>query len=199
MGRTSPDGRAPPPSREIRVIEPTRRHYNVSAAHHINTYAHFTLCKLTACAALLQTAWRLQMQLPKGATVAVTDGEKFNLFRNAGDEADLKLISLAHDALIAGGHQGATPGRHGSSANPDGGQDKEDGFSAGVVALLNKKVLAGEISSLLIIAAPRTLGAIRPQYHAKLKAVLIDEISKDLTGHTVQDVEKAIAAAQTDK
>ena len=37
------------------------------------------------------------MQLPKGATVAVTDGEKFNLFRNAGDEADLKLTPLAHD------------------------------------------------------------------------------------------------------
>jgi protein required for attachment to host cells len=135
------------------------------------------------------------MQLPKGATVAVTDGEKFNLFRNAGDEADLKLTPLAHDALNASDHQGSTPGRHGSSANPDGGQDKEDGFSAGVVALLNKNVLEGQISSLLIIAAPRTLGAIRPQYHAKLRAVLIGEISKDLTGHAVHDVEKAIAAA----
>lgn len=135
------------------------------------------------------------MQLPKGATVAVTDGEKFNLFRNVGDEADLKLTPLAHEALNADDHQGSTPGRHGSSANPDGGQDKEDGFSAGVVALLNKKVLAGEISGLLIIAAPRTLGAIRPQYHAKLRDALIGEISKDLTGHAMHDVEKAIAAA----
>ena len=134
------------------------------------------------------------MQLPKGTTVAVTDGEKFNLFRNAGDEADLKLTPLAHDVLNAD-HQGSTPGRHGSSANPDGGQDKEDGFSAGVVALLNKQVLAGQISDLLIIAAPRTLGAIRPQYHAKLRAALIGEISKDLTGHAVQELEKAITAA----
>ena len=135
------------------------------------------------------------MQLPTGATVAVGDGEKFNLFRNAGDEADLKLTPLDHEALNVGDHQGSTPGRHGSSANPDGGQDKEDAFSAGVVALLNKRVLAGQITHLLIIAAPRTLGAIRPQYHAKLKAALIGEISKDLTGHAVQDVEKAIAAA----
>ncbi|RYY14347.1 MAG: host cell attachment protein [Alphaproteobacteria bacterium] len=139
------------------------------------------------------------MQLPKGAIIAVTDGEKFNLFRNAGDEADLKLTALSHDALNVDDHQGSTPGRHGSSANPDGGQDKEDAFSAGVVALLNRKVLAGEVSSLLMIAAPRTLGAIRPQYHAKLKAVLIGEISKDLTGHAVQDLEKAIAAAQPDR
>ncbi len=134
------------------------------------------------------------MQLPKGATVAVADGEKFNLFSNAGDEGDLKLTPLAHEAINAD-HPGATPGRHGSSANPDGGQDEEDGFSAGVVALLNQQVLAGQISDLLIIAAPRTLGAIRPQYHAKLSAVLVGEIAKDLTGHPLQDVEKAIAAA----
>lgn len=134
------------------------------------------------------------MQLPKDATVAVADGEKFNLFRNAGDEAGLKLTPLAHDAVDAE-HQGATPGRHGSSANPDGGQDKEDGFAAGVIALLNKKVLAGQISSLVIIASPRTLGAIRPQYHAALTAILAGELAKDLTGHAVSDVEKAIQAA----
>jgi protein required for attachment to host cells len=134
------------------------------------------------------------MQLSKGATVAVADGEKFNLFRNAGDEAGLKLEPLAHDPVDAN-HQGSTSGRHGSSANPDGGQDQEDGFSAGVVELLNKKVLSGGISSLLIIAAPRTLGAIRPQYHAQLTAVLVGEIAKDLTGHALKDVEKAVTAA----
>lgn len=134
------------------------------------------------------------MQLPKGATVAVADGEKFNLFRNAGDEAGLKLEPLAHHPVDAN-HQGSTPGRHGSSANPDGGQDKEDGFSAGVVDLLNKKVLSGDITALLVIAAPRTLGAIRPQYHARLTAALVGEIPKDLTGHALHDVEKAIAAA----
>lgn len=134
------------------------------------------------------------MLLPKGATVAVADGEKFNLFRNAGDEAELKLAPLAHDPVDAD-HQGATPGRHGSSANPDGGQDKEDGFSAGVIDLLNKKVLSGEISALLIIAPPRTLGAMRPQYHAQLTAILVGEIAKDLTGHALPDVQKTIGAA----
>jgi len=134
------------------------------------------------------------MQLSHGATVAVADGEKFNLFRNTGDEVGLKLAPLPH-AAVDPRHQGATPGRHGSSANPDGGQDGEDGFSAGVIELLNREVLAGRITALLIIAAPRTLGAIRPQYHAKLTAALVGEIAKDLTGHTPQDIEKAIANA----
>jgi len=135
------------------------------------------------------------MQLPKGATVAVADGETFNLFRNAGDEAGLNLEPVAHETVDAN-HPGATPGRSGSSANPDGGQDREDGFSAGVVDLLNKQVLGGKISALLVIAAPRTLGAIRPRYHAKLSDVLLGEIAKDLTGHALADVEKAIAAHQ---
>ena len=39
------------------------------------------------------------MQLPKGATVAVADGEKFNLFRNDGDEAGLKLVAVDHGPL----------------------------------------------------------------------------------------------------
>ena len=133
------------------------------------------------------------MQLSKGATVAVVDGEKFNLFENTGDESGLKLVALAHDA-VDDDHPGST-GRHSSAANPDGGQDEEDGFSTGVAALLNKKVLDGKIAHLLIIAAPRTLGALRPHYHAKLSAILIGEIDKDLTGHDIHALEKAIAAA----
>ena len=133
------------------------------------------------------------MQLPRNATVAVVDGEKFNLFRNSGDEADLKLVAVAHDAVD--GHNAASSGRSGSSANPDGGQDREDGFSAGVAQILNAKVLGGKIADLLVIAAPRTLGALRQHYHAKLSAVLVGEIPKDLTGHALHDLEKAIAAA----
>ncbi|RVA28410.1 host cell attachment protein, partial [Mesorhizobium sp. M7A.F.Ca.US.001.01.1.1] len=33
------------------------------------------------------------MDIPKGATVAVADGERLNLFRNSGDEANPKLTA----------------------------------------------------------------------------------------------------------
>ena len=46
----------------------------------------------------------------------------------------------------------------------------------------------------MIIASPRTLGAVRQHYHAKLSEVLLGEIARDLTGHPVHDVEKAVAA-----
>ncbi|MET0347426.1 MAG: host attachment protein, partial [Methyloceanibacter sp.] len=42
---------------------------------------------------------------------------------------------------------------------------------------------------------PRALGEMRKHYHAKLKDALVGEISKDLTGQTSADIEKALAAA----
>ncbi len=61
--------------------------------------------------------------------------------------------------------------------------------------MLNKRVLDGEIASLIIVAAPRTLGELRKHYHKALTAVLTGEISKDLTGHSMSDVQKTIMAA----
>ncbi|WP_242154832.1 host attachment protein [Sphingomonas sp. BAUL-RG-20F-R05-02] len=46
-----------------------------------------------------------------------------------------------------------------------------------------------------MIAAPRTLGELRKHYHKTLEAKLVGEVSKDLTGHTTADIEKAIASA----
>ena len=60
--------------------------------------------------------------------------------------------------------------------------------------MLNKRVLNGEISDLIIIAAPRTLGELRKSYHKKLSEVLRGEISKDLTGHRCTILRKHIAA-----
>ena len=55
--------------------------------------------------------------------------------------------------------------------------------------------LEGRIDGLVIIAAPRALGEMRKHYHKVLSAKLLGEIAKDLTGHSIADVETAIAAA----
>jgi len=134
------------------------------------------------------------MDIPKGTTVAVADGEKLNLFRNAGDEANPKLTALQEED-VANDNKGSGARHQSSSANPDDSQVTEDGFAAGIADLLNRQVLEGQIANLVVIAAPRTLGELRKHYHQKLSAVLVGEIAKDLTGHSMQDVEKTIAAA----
>jgi protein required for attachment to host cells len=134
------------------------------------------------------------MLLPKGTTVAVADGEKLSLFRNAGDEANPALKAVA-EPDIDSVNKGSGASHQNSSANPDGGQSAEDGFAGGIADMLNKRVLDGEIADLVIIAAPKTLGELRKSYHKKLSEGLRGEISKDLTGHALHDIEKAIAAA----
>jgi protein required for attachment to host cells len=134
------------------------------------------------------------MLLPKGTTVAVADGEKFNLFQNSGNEANPELTPMP-EADVETVNKGSGSSHQSSSANPDESQAAEDGFAGGIADLLNKRVLEGEISDLVIIAAPRTLGELRKSYHKKLSDVLRGEISKDLTGHALHDIEKAIAAA----
>lgn len=134
------------------------------------------------------------MKIPKGATIAVADGELINLFRNGGDESAPKLTSLTHAAIST--ENMGSGGRHqSSSANPSDSQQDEDSFAAGVAEMLNKRVLSGEIVSLIIVAAPRTLGELRKHYHKTLSAVLVGEVSKDLTGHSIADIEKIIAGA----
>ncbi len=134
------------------------------------------------------------MKIPKGATVAISDGERLNLFRNGGEESAPKLTALP-DAVISTENMGSGGRHQSSSANPSDSQQDEDSFAAGTAAMLNKRVLDGKIASLIIVAAPRTLGELRKHYHKALSAILVGEVAKDLTGHSIADIEKIIAAA----
>jgi protein required for attachment to host cells len=133
------------------------------------------------------------MNIPKDAIVAVADGEKLNLYRNDGEGSAPELAALP-DAVIVTDNKGAGGRHHSSSANPDESQQEEDSFAAGIAEMLNKHVLDGTISALVVVAAPRTLGELRKHYHKALSAVLVGELAKDLTGHSLADVQKALAA-----
>ena len=132
------------------------------------------------------------MILPTDTIVAVADGEKLNLFRNVGTETEMSLVAAAdQDVEAVLGAGGSTS----SSANPDDSSVEEAGFATGIVDMLNKRVLTGKFSNIVIIAAPKTLGEMRKHYHKKLEEALVGEIAKDLTGHAIADIEKTILAA----
>jgi protein required for attachment to host cells len=134
------------------------------------------------------------MQLPKGTLVAVADGKKLSLFRNGGTGAAAELTALPE--VSVDDHNRGSGSRHQSSAaNPSDSQQQEDGFAAGVADYLNKQVMNENVEHVVVIAAPRTLGELRKHYHTTLTAALVGEISKELTGHTIADIEKALSAA----
>lgn len=134
------------------------------------------------------------MMVPRGAIVAVADGETLNLFRNSGDETDLKLAPIPSGEIDTSNKSSGA--RHVSSAaNPDESQQQEDSFAAGVADVLNQIVLQNKAGAVVVIAAPRTLGELRKHYHKQLEMALVGEIAKVLTGQSAQDIEKALHAA----
>jgi protein required for attachment to host cells len=131
------------------------------------------------------------MQLPHGTFIALVDGEKFELFRNAGNEADPSLSSIASPTLDVHNKGGGTR-HHSSAANPTGNLLEEDAHAAAVVAWLDHEVLGHRIEHLAVIAAPRTLGEMRRHYSKQLEATLVLEVPKDLTGRSGQEIIAAL-------
>jgi protein required for attachment to host cells len=146
------------------------------------------------------------MHIPHDAAVLVLDGRKLLWLRNEGDDAHPNLVveqAREHadqaDRDQKTGPAGKAPGGPlaGGSAmgEADFHQQAEDRFAADAAGLLRERALANEFESLIIVAPPRTLGSIRPLYHAEVSARLKGEIGKDLTGHHIPDIEAAIKAA----
>ena len=132
------------------------------------------------------------MKVPKGALVAVVDGEKIALFENAGQQ-DVQLTALPTPSIEE--RASGAAGRISSEANPDNDTQAEDGFAMGVAEVLNKWALNGKFDKLLVIAAPKTLGELRKHWHKELSSRLVGEIAKDLTGHSTDQIAAAIDKA----
>lgn len=131
------------------------------------------------------------MLLPHGAVIALIDGEKFELYRNSGNEAAPELAALP--AVKLDEHNKGSGGRHYSSAgNPSESQQSEDAHAAGVASWLNGEVLAHRIDKLVIFAAPRTLGELRKHYHKQTEQALLKEYAKDLVGRPPEQIISAL-------
>jgi protein required for attachment to host cells len=134
------------------------------------------------------------MILPMNATVAVIDGEKLRLFRNTGKQGAPSLVALEEPVLSSDNKSSGA--RHASSAgNPDDSRLEEDSFVVAVADWLNNQALGNTFDAIAVIAAPKSLGELRKRYHKSLEAKLVVELAKDLTGHSIQDIEAALAKA----
>jgi len=146
------------------------------------------------------------LQLAHNAVVLVADGRKMLFLRNDGDAAypNLKVEHaqeqenpadrdhVSDDAGRASSPLGASQS---SMGRADAHQVEEDRFAADAADLLKRRALKNDYESLIVIAPPRTLGELRKHYHKEVADRLAGELDKDLTGHPIPDIEKAIAAA----
>lgn len=146
------------------------------------------------------------MQLPHKSVVLVADGRKMLLLRNEGDATHPNLTvehaqeqdnpATRDQATDSAGRASSPQGAAQSSVEPtDFHQLEEDRFAAEAAAMLKKRALSNDYESLIVVAPPRTLGELRKHYHKEVSERLKGEIDKDLTGHPIADIEKALIAA----
>lgn len=140
------------------------------------------------------------MQYPHGTTIAVTDGRKLRLFRNAGDELHLQLLELP-EPDVHGHEESAHRHQHTGQDNKDqqrlrdrrmDKQKQEESLEASVAAWLNHEVLTGRIAQLFVVAPPRTLGVLRQHYHVALKEKLLGELDREHTHDKIEWLREAL-------
>ena len=146
------------------------------------------------------------MLVPHNTFVVVADGRKMLFLRNEGDAQNPNLIvehaeeqanpaDRDHTTDDAGRASSPQGGSQSSMGRTDAHQLEEDRFAASTADLLKRRALGNEFERLIVIAPPKTLGELRKHYHKEVSNRITGELAKDLTGHPVPDIEKAIADA----
>lgn len=93
------------------------------------------------------------------------------------------------------GEGGAFAPARGTFEEVDFHQQEEDRFAIETAEMLNKRALAHKLDKLIVVAPPKTLGQLRKHYHKEVQSRIAGELAKDLTGHTVPDIEQALIKA----
>jgi protein required for attachment to host cells len=148
-----------------------------------------------------------KLKIPHDAFVLVGDGRKALFLRNEGDEKfpNLKTERLFEDENPPTHEQGSErPGR--VSKALDSGQRsavepvdwhhiEEHRFAKKVAAAMEQVVRTRKAPALVVVAPPRTLAELRGAFHRDVQALVIAEVNKDLTKHSVGEIEQHLTGA----
>jgi protein required for attachment to host cells len=140
------------------------------------------------------------------ALILVGDGEKAIFLRNIGSLQQLKLtVERVLDQENPPTREQGTdrPGRsHSSDGNSrsameetDWHQLAEDRFAAQISQALYKLTRARRFDELIVVAPPKVLGELRDSFHKEVSARITAEIPKELTNHSLPEIEKLLASA----
>ncbi len=118
----------------------------------------------------------------------------------AGSASSTQSGAGAHGGAQGGSNHASGGGAQfaasrGSLGETDFHQLEEDRFAAEAAELLKKRALANNYDWLIVVAPPKTLGELRKHYHKEVESRLKGELDKDLTGHPIDAIEKALVAA----
>lgn len=135
------------------------------------------------------------MKLPHKAHVAIVDGQNFTVMRNSGKPFEPKLEGAQKPDLEATNFSAGVRHQDEMGQRTNATDLNELAHGAAAAEWLNAKAISGELTDVLVIADPKTLGEMRRHYHSELEKRLVGEIDKTVTGETTSQIEKVIASA----
>ncbi|MDR6288150.1 MULTISPECIES: host attachment protein [Inquilinus] len=147
------------------------------------------------------TAYRL----PHDAWVVVCDATKALFLKNSGDQffPDLRLV----EQIEAPGTDRSSdlgtdrPGRLQNRSGPASAIEQTDwhrlekqNFAMQIARKIDGLTRENPAQSVILVAPPRILGALRRALCPMASAAVVAEIGKDLTKHPVHEIERLLAA-----
>jgi len=141
-----------------------------------------------------------KMRIDKGDWLVVCDGRKALILENLGDEMFPNLHTRevherpnpptsAQGSDAPGRLHGAAGGARSSVEQTDWHDEEERLFLERLVRRLDAAIAAGEVSKLVVIAAPRALGMLRQGYSPAVRHAIHTELGKDYVKMPLHEIE----------
>lgn len=146
-----------------------------------------------------------KMKIGTGDWIVVCDGRKALILENLGDRVfpNLHTREVREHPDLATRDQGTdAPGSvhqsvgeaRSSIEQTDWHDASERAFLRNLADRLDVAVTTGETNELTMVASPRALGMIRPDYSSAVRKALHGELAKDLVKMPVHEIEKQLLA-----
>ncbi|MFD0979217.1 host attachment family protein [Tropicimonas aquimaris] len=144
-------------------------------------------------------------RLTAGTWVLVADGEKALFLRNDLDaiNPDLNVHQERKQENPPDREQSANrpgrkadtgPGQRSAMDDTDWHELAKERFADELAEMLYKRVHAGEIERVVIVAPPKVLGEMRQKMHSEVAKAVVAEIPKTLTNHPIDRIESLVKA-----
>jgi protein required for attachment to host cells len=143
-----------------------------------------------------------ELEIPAGALILVGDGRKALFLRNKGAPTHVELAVervLEQDDPPTREQGTDRPGRYRGGGGPksafeetDWHQLAEDRFAVEIGDALNRLAHDNRFISLILVAPPKVLGALRTRLHKEAAGRVIAEVHKDLTSQPIPQIARTL-------
>ncbi|MEI4470746.1 baeRF12 domain-containing protein [Frigidibacter sp. MR17.24] len=142
--------------------------------------------------------------MAKGTLILVADAEKALMLENTGTPDAPELSVLARHEVPAEALAGATdrpgrmadkaPGQRSALEQADYARIAGEAFAAELAGVVEAEAATRAAPRLVIAAPAQVLGAMRPHLGAVARRALVAQCPKTLTGHTLPQIARIVAA-----